>query len=171
MAGNFWSEKEIKVLQRLYPSADWLELHAALPSRTLAAIHWMARAQNVKRLKNGKTFWTNPEKSTLKQLWPNAPWGALCKALPRHSRGAIARMAPTLGVRRDTARKSPYPIIRELREIRRQREIRQDVLADQIGTSPIQIAKWERGEHVPRLRALFDWAQALDCKIALTSGE
>jgi DNA-binding XRE family transcriptional regulator len=164
-----WSNREINALHAHYPSADWVAIQRAIPNRTRDAILQMGQVHKIKRLKRSKTFWTGPEKERLRKLWPFAPWPEILSAIPRHPKMSIARMASFLGVKRDAARRSPYPIIRELRKIRRERGFRQDILAEQLGSHRIQIAKWERGEQVPRLRTFFDWVQALDLQLTLTT--
>jgi DNA-binding XRE family transcriptional regulator len=166
MGGKTWTKTDIGTLCKLYPGEHWNKIKAALPGRTRASIQVKAIELRIKRHRDGKTPWTGPEKATLRELWPSAPWKTILAALPRHPKPAIAKMGSTLGVRRDTARRSPYPIIRELRRAR-QEAMEQDILAEILGTHRVQIAKWERGEVVPRLRMFFDWVEALGYQLRL----
>ena len=171
MGGHAWTQEELDRLRRLYPGASWDGLRNAFPGRTRASMQVQAISLNIKRLRDGRTLWRQSEKDRLCALYPRAPWDKICESLPRHPRSAIAKMANALGLRRDASVHSKFPVIQQLRAIRRERGISQNELAGEIGTHAVQIAKWERGENMPRTRTLFDWIEALDLKIALTTAE
>lgn len=167
MGGHWWTTEEIDLLKRLYPGASWEGLLNAFPGRTLCAIRVQAVTLQIKRTKNGKTYWNGYEKKILREIYLRAPWSAICEQIPRHPRGSIAKMANVMGLKRDAYRQSPYPIIRELRTIRQDRKLEQSKLARKLGSHQVQIAKWERGEHVPRLRTFFDWVEALGLRLKI----
>lgn len=167
MGGVPWSEQELMTLKQLYPVAHWNELNAAFRQRTKASVQVKAIELGIARTKNAKTPWTGAEKLMLRNLYDRSSWDEICAAIPRHARPAIAKMANTMSLRRDTAQRSPYPIIRELRAQRRALDIEQQVLAKILGSHKVQIAKWERGELVPRLRTFFDWVEALGFRLEL----
>lgn len=122
------------------------------------------------KVKRVHRSWTGAEITILRDLYPHASWPELCAALPRHPQASIAKYANGLGLSRDKAKaKSPYFIVQELRRLRRAQKLDQIILADKLGTHRIQIAKWERGECVPRLRMFFDWVQALGYELKLSA--
>jgi transcriptional regulator with XRE-family HTH domain len=80
-------------------------------------------------------------------------------------------MASTMKLRRDPSTKqSPYRLIRTLRETRRRNGLTQERLAEKLGAHCVQIAKWERGEQMPRLRTFFDWVEAMGFRLELNKG-
>lgn len=167
MGGSIWSTKDVERLGRLYPSAPWVGLLAAFPGRTKSSIQQGAQQRDLRRIKNGKWPWTGPEKEKLKKMWPRATWDELRTAFSDRTDMALAKQANALGVRRDYGQQSPYPIIRQLRQIRRAKNIKQAKLGRKVGSHAVQIAKWERGEYVPRTRTLFDWVEALGYELRL----
>lgn len=166
--GRHWTDREIDRLRHLYPTAPWPNLLKAFPSRTKFAIQVQAIKFRIKRKINARTHWTGPEKNLLAKLYPVASWSEICGAMPRHPKKSIVKMANSLKIRRDHAKKrSVYPVIQKLREIRRDSNIDQLILADIVGCHRVQISYWERGDKVPRLRSFFDWIEALGYRIDL----
>ncbi len=64
-------------------------------------------------------------------------------------------------------RKIRYPIVGELRAIRRLRHRDQKDVGDAAGYHWQSIGYWERGERMPSIPALDDWAQALGYKLKM----
>jgi DNA-binding transcriptional regulator YiaG len=168
LRGRLWTDQEIAALRHFYPLGRWPAIRKALPGRTIAAIRCQAVTLGVKNTRNPRTAWHGSERQLLQKLYPSAPWPALLAALPRHHKTAIVKQANDLGFKRDGAKKqSRHNIIRELRQLRRARGIKQSVLAGTIGSHTVQLAKWERGEQLPRLLGFFDWINALGLQIRL----
>lgn len=168
MSGRRWSQQELDHVRRLYPDYAWSGIIPALPKRSKAAIRCKVFELGLKRKWASRTPWTGAEIAILRKLYPNAPWSQICKAIPRHPKPAIGKMATSLKIGRDRAMKqSRFAIVRELRAARRASGLRQDVLAKLVGTLPVQIAKWERGETVPRFASFLDWAEALGYRVEL----
>lgn len=85
-----------------------------------------------------------------------------------HRWPTISRKACEIKVKRDPARRvSRYRLMRELREARRAAGIKQTAIAALVGTHSVQIAKWERGETVPRFASFIDWAEAVGFRVEL----
>lgn len=66
-----------------------------------------------------------------------------------------------------------FTIAREILAARRAAGMSQESLAAAIGTSQSRVSKWERGEEMPRIEALYKIAQATGtiAEVALVSGE
>ncbi len=66
-----------------------------------------------------------------------------------------------------------FTIAREILAARRAAGMSQESLAAAIGTSQSRISKWERGEEMPRIEALYKIAEATGttAEVALVSGE
>lgn len=168
MSGRQWSEDELIALRKFYPLGRWPAIRKALPSRTKAAIRCQAIALGISNERNPRIFWTGAENALLRKFYPMGSWDQICKAIPRHHKTAIAKQANSIGLKRDRAtKKSRHKIIRQLRELRRERGIQQRYLAETIGSHTVQLAKWERGEQLPRLLSFFDWVNALGYQIRL----
>lgn len=166
---NTWSAAEIDLLRQHYPCSTWKVMRAALPGRTRSAISCRATTLSIKRDCAGRVAWTCVETALLRRLYPKATWDEICKAIPRHRHGAIAKQATTMKLRRDPARmKSKYRLIRELRQIRRNIGMTNARLATSIGIHPVQLARWERGVQLPRTRGLFDWIESLGCELIVS---
>lgn len=65
-----------------------------------------------------------------------------------------------------------FVIAREILAARRAAGMSQESLAEAIGTSQSRVSKWERGEEMPRIEALYKIAQATGttAEVALVSG-
>ncbi len=61
-----------------------------------------------------------------------------------------------------------YLVAREIIAARRAADMSQEELAKAIGTSQSRISKWERGEEMPRIHALFRIADATGTKLRVT---
>ena len=61
--------------------------------------------------------------------------------------------------------KRQYPIVCELRQIRERRQIPRKVLEHAMGYHRLTLGRWERGETLPSLQALHDWAAYLGVDI------
>ncbi len=75
----------------------------------------------------------------------------MCKPWKRHFRG------------------KPYPIVTQLRAVRKSQGLRLDVLAEIIGYHWVTVSRWERGERLPSFQALHDWSQALGVNPTVTT--
>ncbi len=64
-------------------------------------------------------------------------------------------------------RKIRYPIVKELRSIRRLKHMQQLDVGIAAGYHWQSIGYWERGERMPSIPALEDWAQALGYRLKL----
>jgi transcriptional regulator with XRE-family HTH domain len=60
-----------------------------------------------------------------------------------------------------------HPIAHRLRRRRYEMNLSQPGLAEIVGYSPRMVERWERGETLPRLDVLTDWAKALGMKLKL----
>lgn len=60
-----------------------------------------------------------------------------------------------------------HPIIEQLREVRRNRNLSQDQLSAAIGTAQNNLCRCEKGHHFPRLDTISAWAEALGFEIVL----
>jgi DNA-binding transcriptional regulator YiaG len=168
VSGKRWSQEELAALRELYPLGRWPALKKALPGRTVAAVRNMAISLEIRNERNPRVAWTGAEKHLLTRLYPSGSWKSICAAIPRHHQSAIAKQGNLMGLKRDgSTKKSRFNVIRELRELRRSKGIQQRYLAKSIGSHTVQLAKWERGEQLPRLASFFDWVQALGYKIRL----
>jgi DNA-binding XRE family transcriptional regulator len=156
-------------LRRLYPRAPWIGLLSAFPARSRDAILARAAAIGVARKIKSNTGWTGREKVTLRRIYPGMPRKTIQTALPRHSWAGIARMASAMGVRRKAiGASSNLPIIRSLRDTRRDRGLSQADLSKRIGIRDSHLSQWERGALSPKLRGLIDWCEALDVSLTIT---
>lgn len=169
--GFVWSEDEDRLLASLYRRARWSALLARFPGRTQGGIQQHAAKLGIDRHANRKPAWTGAEEKTLCRLFERATWDEVCQALPRHSRSAIRNRATGLRLRRPARTKlqSRYALIRELRRIRRDGRQTMGDLAARIGVHKSRVQFWELGVSVPRLPMLFDWIEALGCKLKLES--
>lgn len=168
MAGHAWTQAELDAVRSVYPIGTWKQILDALPGRTKASIRCQVISQGIKRTRNPRVSWTGAEYLIVRKLYPLAPWPTICAALPRHHQSAIAKQANMLGLKRDGAtRQSRIAIIRELRATRRRLGISSENLANRLGSHRVQLAKWERGEQMPRLQSFFDWIEALGFRIEL----
>lgn len=168
MGGHTWTQAELDTVHQIYPAGRWSQILQALPGRSKASIRCQVIARGIKRAKNSRTAWTGAEIVTLRKLYPLAPWPEICAAIPRHPQSAIAKQANMRGLKRDGATKyAKHGIIRELRAIRRSQGIPAAHLADRIGAHRVQLAKWERGEQLPRFQSFLDWVEALGLRIEL----
>ena len=171
MAWTAWTPEELELVRLIYPAEKWPAILKQFPGRTQAAIRNQAISQGIKRLRNSRTPWTGAEKMALRRLWPRAPWSEILDTIPRHPQPAIGRMASQMGLRRDPSTKqSKHRLIWTLRETRRKNGMTQERLAEILGSHAVQIAKWERGEQMPRLLSFFDWVQAMGFRLELQTG-
>ena len=90
-----WMPREDAMI-REHLSARGAAWCAAQTGRTLAAVR--ARATLIGA--THPTWWTPGEDATLSRMYPSAPWPELLRAIPGHTRDAIARRAQALGLRR-----------------------------------------------------------------------
>jgi DNA-binding transcriptional regulator YiaG len=167
--GGFpWNGEEIEAIRGLYPSTVWPIVLKALPGRSKAAVRCKVIELGIKKTKGSKIPWTGAERMKLRELYPKTPWPEIEAALPRHAKTAISKQANMLKLRRDSAGTvSRYALFRELRVIRRRRGLTQVALGRVVGVHPVQIAKWERGETVPRMQNLIDWIEGLGYRLSL----
>lgn len=70
----------------------------------------------------------------------------MCKPWKRHRKG------------------KPYPIVELLHRLRRERQIKRAVLAEDLGYHWMTVGRWERGESLPSFQALHDWCRYLDVR-------
>lgn len=164
-----WDAKEDHRLRVLYPAGSWHDLRAALPHRSQSAMEQRAARLGVERQAGRKPAWTGAEVKRLRELFGVASWPEIAEAIPRHSTSAAKNKAAQLGLRRPprTKLQSRYPLVRELRAIRRDQRMSMGDLAETIGGPKTSVQRWELGLNVPRLPMLLDWAQALGFRIRL----
>lgn len=168
MSGLPWSAQEIDALRRTYPVRSWNLVLASVPGRTKAAVRCKVISLDIRKEKNSRVSWLGSELALVRKLYPRAPWPEICAAIPRHAQSAIAKQANSMNLARDRATKrSRFAIIQELRSERQRRKIPQAALAQLIGSHTVQLANWERGQQMPRLRSFFDWVQALEFRLLL----
>jgi DNA-binding transcriptional regulator YiaG len=170
MGGHSWTAEEDKKLHRLYPGAQWIGLLNAFPGRTRASIQQRANFLEIKRINGGRTTWTGAEKKRLAELYRQGSKDEILRAVPRHSWGSISKMANALGMKRDfdtVSKHRRHPIVRRLRNIRRERGIKLVDLAIKIGIHWPQLSAWESGRQRPRFLSFLDWVSALECELAL----
>jgi DNA-binding XRE family transcriptional regulator len=171
MAGKPWTAEELELVRLIYPVEKWSNILKQFPGRTQAAIRNQVISQGIKRVYNSRTPWTGAERVILQRLWPHGSWAELLVGIPRHPQPAIAKMAAQMKLRRDpSAKQSRHSIIRTLRETRRKNGMTQERLAELVGSHCVQIAKWERGEQLPRLQSFFDWIEAMGFRLELQKG-
>lgn len=60
-----------------------------------------------------------------------------------------------------------HPVVKQLRQIRLSKRIRQGILADDIGYHRETLGDWERGKRLPRLASLIDWCDALNVRLTV----
>lgn len=164
-----WKDSDIERLRALFPTKAWRRLKLEFPGRTVGAIRQKAVCLGIVREINPRVPWFPSEKLILRKLWPAATRAAIIDAIPRHHYTAIGKQANMMGLRRldKATMKSRYRLIRELRAMRLARGISPEVLATVMGAHRVQISKWERGESVPRLATVFDWVEALGCRLEI----
>jgi hypothetical protein len=171
VSGRAWTSQEDAELLRIYPTAQWRFLLRAFPDRTREGITQHAQFLEISRELNARNAWTGAEKKLLAALYPTASRERIIGALPRHSKwGTIVKMANTMGLKREfdvVAKHQRHPIVRKLRASRRERGILLVDLSRKIGAHPVQLARWESGQQMPRLRSFFDWVQALNFELVL----
>lgn len=61
----------------------------------------------------------------------------------------------------------PTETVSNLRMIRMEQGLTQQVVADEIGCSKKQLGEWEIGDHSPSIRAVERWAKALGYELDL----
>ena len=166
-----WSLREDGRLRQLYPGAPWSKLRSAFPTRSKLAIQQRAAKLSIVRNANRKPHWTGKEEALLRTSFSSASWPALEIALPRHTRSAIRQRATALRLARAPRSKMQprYSFLRLLVRHRRQARITRLELAEIIGVSLTQLARWELGLNVPRLPMVLDWAQALGYSLELVA--
>ncbi len=112
--------------------------------------------------------WSVAEMASMQERYETASRAEIEELFPGRSWMAIQKCAGKLGlVRRKPKALAVYPILRELRAVRRQRRIKTEVLAERIGIGSSNLCQWETAHTVPRFRTFLDWVQALDLRIEL----
>lgn len=109
-----WSVRELGVLRRLWRTAPWDALLAALPDRTKVAITSKSADLGLAgRAEHGPHKWKRHEDATLKRLYPTVPRDEVCEALPGRGWEAIMRRARQNKVKR--IKRPDYPKARKAR--------------------------------------------------------
>lgn len=93
---KFWSQKEIKLLKRLYPLTRVQELAKFFPGRTKATIVAKARSLNLPSAK----LWQPGEDEILRKYFYKAEKEKLLGLLPRRSWGAVLAKGERLKLKR-----------------------------------------------------------------------
>jgi transcriptional regulator with XRE-family HTH domain len=164
--GMYWTESELAVLRRLYPTSKRAVVMAALPGRSVSSMLNQARAMKLEKAGRGR--WTIAKDNQLAAIFERAPWPRLVEVFAPHTRGAIEKRATSLGLIRDKATgASPFAVVRELRRIRRARKIEIDKLAQSFGLYGSMLSRWETTPHGPHLKGFLAWVDALGLEIAL----
>lgn len=164
-----WSAVEDGNLRALYPDGEWSDIEAALPGRSKGAIQQRAHRLSITRDCAGRPYWTAREERFLRARYGIAGWDEIRSELSRHTVGAIRFRAQSLGLWRpeQSKRRARYPIMRDLRDCRRAAKLRREQLAETIGCSKTQLARWEWGLANPHFSMLVAWANALGFELAL----
>lgn len=71
----------------------------------------------------------------------------------------VSKPRPTLGAERN--REVTYRIILQLREVRKQRKISMEKVAELIGVQRSTVGSWENGRHLPTISMLNRYAEVL----------
>jgi DNA-binding transcriptional regulator YiaG len=121
-------------------------------------------------VKRRKSAWRCDEQAVLRRLYenPKVSWPEIEAAIPRHPISSIAQMARTMGLRRRRTTKRPtVPIFALLWERREALKITRYDLAAHMGYHYAMLGRWERGDAMPSLQKLIDWAETLGLALAL----
>lgn len=65
--------------------------------------------------------------------------------------------------------KNQYPILLQLRKIREEKGIPRKVIEHKIGYHKMTLGRWERGETMPSLQAIYDWCQVLNVQLLIST--
>lgn len=120
--------------------------------------------------------WTPEQLAYLKKHWGTASNYKLTVDLAPHPMNSIWFKARTLGLYRanhNDARFKPrpglHPIVLQLREIRKEKNIKQESLAKDLGICRVSLQRKEVGRiSIPGLTMLTAWAKLLGYEITLT---
>jgi hypothetical protein len=96
MRYKFWSQKEMRLLKRLYPTTRVKDLIELFPTRTKATIVAKARSLNLPSAK----LWQPSEDTILRKYFYKAKKKKLLALLPRRSWGAILARGERVGLKR-----------------------------------------------------------------------
>jgi transcriptional regulator with XRE-family HTH domain len=168
MSGDAWTQEEMARLQDVWPRGRCRKaaLEAQFPGRTWSGIVQKARLLGLK--KPGYARWSRRDDDTLMRLYLKASQAQIEAELPSHSWHSIAKRAFEMGLKRDRAKRTAsLDILRELRRIRRSRNLPVDRVGARCNVYGSTISAWETGLKVPNLRGFVEWVAALDLEIVL----
>ena len=94
---SIWTDEEIGILKKFYPTAPHTELAELLPNRTKNAIKNRAQLLKIKRT---ASVWSKTELKLLKKYYSKVDYSELQKFLPNKTRFAIKVKARHLNIRK-----------------------------------------------------------------------
>lgn len=164
MSGD-WTDEEIARLREVFGKTKGKKALAALfPARTWAGVVQKGRLLGLRR----KEYWTREEEALLIQLYSRTPKAEILARLPRRRWQSIERKASELRVKRDRLESySSFALVKELRRVRRQRDLTADGLAQKFHSYGSALNNWESGRRTPTLPVLLRWAEALNLELVL----
>lgn len=118
--------------------------------------------------------WTASEKMKLVDLWYDRPHTEVLKALPGRTLAAVRQKARALNLRRPfkwvgTHKEPKGSLMRQLREVRQERNFTARRVAQMIGRHESYISKAETGSISPNMFMMERWCAALGVKMTVVN--
>jgi DNA-binding CsgD family transcriptional regulator len=143
-----WSESEVKLLRKRFPTAKTFELAKTL-GRPLTAVRQKAYEMGLKTRTYLNRCWSEEEIQLLKRLFPDNKTRVVAEEL-NHSAGAVSRLASRLGLKKS---KGYLKLIGQVSEPRKwsQKEVKllkklnhnqsRQEIAEKLGRSPATVSQ------------------------------